>query len=264
MRDPLGPFPLARDLRDPFIESLGRVWTPLELGASLRLLLHADLGITLNGGTVSAWADQSGQGAHFVQATAANQPLYGTLSGGLAAVVGVDATDHMTCPAATKPASYWRFLHDGSGMTIGMAFETSTATVQTVFSNLRIVSTRSGIDIDYLGGTAQSRILIGNSTATYVSVLTSAGGSSPFGFRRLVYSYSSADNPHVRIRRNGVQIASGNEGAVPSGLNATFDMTLFTVAAGGQNLVGGLRHLVAANRLLTVDELPQLEGYLLG
>jgi len=42
----------------------------------LVLWLRADLGITLNGGNVSAWADQSGNGNHATQGTAANQPLY--------------------------------------------------------------------------------------------------------------------------------------------------------------------------------------------
>ena len=37
---------------------------------------RADLGITLNGSTISAWADQSGNGRTASQATAANQPTY--------------------------------------------------------------------------------------------------------------------------------------------------------------------------------------------
>lgn len=37
---------------------------------------RADLGITLNGGDVSAWADQSGNGSHLLQANPALQPLY--------------------------------------------------------------------------------------------------------------------------------------------------------------------------------------------
>ena len=41
--------------------------------ANLLVWYRADLGITLNGSTVSAWADQSGNGHHLVQGTAVNQ-----------------------------------------------------------------------------------------------------------------------------------------------------------------------------------------------
>jgi hypothetical protein len=48
-------------------------WTPARL-SSLAAWYRADLGVTLNGGNVSAWADQSGNGRHSAQGTAANQP----------------------------------------------------------------------------------------------------------------------------------------------------------------------------------------------
>ena len=41
---------------------------------NLRLWLRSDAGITLNGSTVSQWADQSGSGTHAVQATSTSQP----------------------------------------------------------------------------------------------------------------------------------------------------------------------------------------------
>ena len=42
----------------------------------LALWLRADLGITLDDGNVSGWADQSGNGNSFTQLTTAFQPLY--------------------------------------------------------------------------------------------------------------------------------------------------------------------------------------------
>ena len=58
-------------------------WTPLDLGASLALWLRADKGITLNGSTVSAWADQSGNGRHATQGAGSKQPAYVASTSGL-------------------------------------------------------------------------------------------------------------------------------------------------------------------------------------
>jgi hypothetical protein len=55
---------------------IGAGWTPASLGSALRLWLKADTGITLNGSTVAAWADQSGNGLNLAQATGAKQPTY--------------------------------------------------------------------------------------------------------------------------------------------------------------------------------------------
>lgn len=55
-----------------------KLWRPDELGSSLALWLDAEdtASITLNGSTVSQWADKSGNGRNATQATAANQPTY--------------------------------------------------------------------------------------------------------------------------------------------------------------------------------------------
>jgi hypothetical protein len=50
-------------------------------GTSVKQWVRADLGITLNGSTVSTWADQSGNGNDYSQGTAANQPTWGATSG---------------------------------------------------------------------------------------------------------------------------------------------------------------------------------------
>lgn len=43
--------------------------------------VRSDMGITLNGSGVSGWADQSGNGHHYSQGTAANQPTWSGSSG---------------------------------------------------------------------------------------------------------------------------------------------------------------------------------------
>lgn len=50
-------------------------FTPKSI-ANLAAWYRADLGITLNGSTVSAWADQSGNGNNVTQGTANKQPLF--------------------------------------------------------------------------------------------------------------------------------------------------------------------------------------------
>jgi hypothetical protein len=60
------------------------IFAPTQI-AGCELWLRADLGITLNGGTVSAWADQSGTGdsnKNCTQGTAANQPTYNASDAG--------------------------------------------------------------------------------------------------------------------------------------------------------------------------------------
>jgi hypothetical protein len=58
----------------------GQPWNPHAL-SGLILWLRTDIGITLNAGNVSAWADQSGAGNSVTQATPGNQPAF-VASGG--------------------------------------------------------------------------------------------------------------------------------------------------------------------------------------
>lgn len=54
----------------------GAPWNPSRLGSALRVWLRADTGIALNGATVSAWTDLSGNGLDCSQGVAGAQPTY--------------------------------------------------------------------------------------------------------------------------------------------------------------------------------------------
>jgi hypothetical protein len=68
--------------------------------------LRAAAGITESGGNVSAWADQSGRGQNFAQATGASQPNYSaTAFGGKPGVTFNGTSDHMTDGAGVTTAA---------------------------------------------------------------------------------------------------------------------------------------------------------------
>ena len=62
------------DVRALMYQGLGNAFSPLSLGPTI--WLDGGKGISLNGGAVSAWADQSGNGNNFTQANPLLQPLY--------------------------------------------------------------------------------------------------------------------------------------------------------------------------------------------
>lgn len=65
---------------------------PSQRGAALKLWLRSDLGITLNGSTVSAWADQSGYGNNVTQGTGAQQPTLVTSDARFGGAQSIDFT----------------------------------------------------------------------------------------------------------------------------------------------------------------------------
>lgn len=67
----------------------GTIFSPLSL-PSLVLWLRADLGVTLNGGNVSDWADQSGNGEDF-SAVTDEQPLF--VASAINGKAGIDFSD---------------------------------------------------------------------------------------------------------------------------------------------------------------------------
>jgi hypothetical protein len=70
---------------------------PTSVG-SLMQWIRADLGITLNGSTVSAWADQSGSNNHYLQGTASRQPtVLASALNGQPAVRFDGSDDLMSC-----------------------------------------------------------------------------------------------------------------------------------------------------------------------
>jgi hypothetical protein len=92
----------------------GIVFNSLVTSVAVLQAVQSDLGVTLNGSTVSAWADQSGNGNHYSQGTASKQPSF--VAGGLNGYPtllfdGTDDEMSSTGPdlpaPGTTPTTFW-------------------------------------------------------------------------------------------------------------------------------------------------------------
>lgn len=155
------------------------------------LAVQSDMGVTLNGSTVSAWADQSGNDNHFSQGTAAAQPTYAaTALNGKPTITFDGSNDEMSSagpnlPApGTTPTFLWGVFRQVSWtlneiiLAANSASSTlifqSTATPQVAMSNGLNVNANSGAAV---GSWVRFEALFTASTSDYLKL----GGTTVTG-----------------------------------------------------------------------------------
>lgn len=216
------------------------------LGASLLQWVRADLGIELNGSNVSAWADQSGNGHHYAQGTAGNQPPYEATGGpnGTPAVSG-DGTDYLTNATLDLPAP---------------------ATTNTTIWIICRVDTWVSADtlIASPGGAFNSGLSLTHQTSTPRIYLTNeslgpfTGGLAlgTWGCIEALFTGSTAGNTD-QLRLNDGAPATGNGGNV----DPTIGRALFGRTTGAQLIDAAIAECVHVNRALTAQERTDLGAY---
>ncbi len=179
-------------------------------GVTCSLWLRADLGVTLNGTDISSWADQSGLGNTFSQATAAKQPPYNAVDANLNNMPSIgpfhEADLHSLLWAGTTgqppPYSVFMVIYNITNAVSKYAWGSSGAVQSDFYINdgLRFIS--GNVDIVTAAGTGWSGKYIagGDSPITTGTVAvyhnaitakaTSAVGSEPpdlfsYGQRRI-------------------------------------------------------------------------------
>lgn len=112
-------------------------FTPLALGATLKLWLRGDLGVTQGGGTASAWADQSGNANDCAEAV--NKP---SVISGLNGLQGLSFTTTKSLASAINAVptgsarTIWIVMRNGAGTTGGpFQFKTGTPLFEVVWSS---------------------------------------------------------------------------------------------------------------------------------
>jgi len=248
------------------------VWTPADLGASLALWLDADDAstITLNGSTVSQWADKSGNSRNFSQATASAQPTYSaTVLGGKPALTFDGTAD---------------FMSAGDTLDVG----TTSLTIMTVVKYA--TNNQSGIIVgkSLLGAGAGryslGRFLSGGSFGTgspFNSFLVAWDASAGNLFTTVADSSTSTkiiggewsravSNGYDKVWDNGTNTATLTYAGDTNTLNSTNELWIgayqnvsgTTPPVASSYMNGQIAEVVIAPSALSTTDRQKLEGYL--
>lgn len=232
---------LRRQMRRPFQHMAGlRVSQVSALSTSLILDLDARFGVTLAGSDVSAWADGAGAANNFSEAT--NRPAYTTADsnwGGRPSIAYTAAnTDRLI---SSDAASTWKFLHDGTGMTVAAVCRpTLAANAGRLFNTYAGTLTAIGFMVQYSGASQRWDLSVGNGVASLTTSQAINGQIAGNKCSVVVCFNSSLSTDKLIIYVNGNRVA-GNSGAfTPSTSDpiATARVGINT-AAGATSAFGG-------------------------
>ena len=205
--------------------------------SGLALWLRSDLGISLNGSTVSEWADQSGNLANALQGNASLQPAYSS-SGGPNGVpyLSWTAAGNSVALAATltvnQPSEYFIVCRNlNSGGNFVRLIDCGVNDLQTYVDNTQQVNMYSGADF----ATGNSLTLSADSIVD--NIFNGASSQSAV---------------------NGGTLATGNAGAS----NGNGTVTIGNSGGGGGSWVGRIYEVIVYNQTLTSDQRILINTYL--
>lgn len=238
--------------------------------SGLGLWLHADVGLfqddagttpaVLDNDPVGLWQDQSGNGRHFSQATAANKPLLILTAFGasLPGVRGDGATDYLVNTA--------NLINDLAGsMFISYRFHGTVGSFRAAFASCDTALTTK--ILHFAPQRTSGQTIRQNSAGTADEVRAEG---IPITLTTYLGGWMS-DGAAYRIRRNGAEfspltVVSGANNGDWFGDTADRDnMTLFgalTTVLGSQANID-IREIVYYNRQITAGEIASLETYML-
>jgi len=215
--------------------------------------------LSLNGTTVSAALDKSGNGRHAVQATSASQPTYSATGGAnnLPYWTGTDAVSGGRYLLGGVAAD-WTFLHDGSGHTVFIISKTASTQQNYIFGTQTGTGASLGSSIVRINNTT-ANWTIGNAA---ISIISQNFAWTQTSWGKLAFSGSTGGNPDYSVRVNGVDVVSVNESAVPAATTSTQKLGIGSGGGGAYSSAVSFHEVIIYNRELTSSEVSQVESYL--
>lgn len=225
--------------------STGR-WSPRAL-SGLEAWYRADLGITLNGGTVSAWADQSGNSRHASNGTAAQQPTYVASVAGIGnrPALSFDGGDVLATSAFDMPRAMTCFVVQGSLTARGMLVEHGNG---------------DGFYM-YADGNAAAAIF-GATGAGFHRSFQSPPTTWAVANSQIATSYNESAVPVLRTGRTALSTTS-TDGVAQAAQTRSKAMTIGARTGPALAHNGQIAEVILYSRALTAGEIATVEGYLL-
>ena len=208
---------------------------------NLTLWLRGDMGITLNGATVSAWADQSGSGNDVSQATAANQPTFRASGINGQPDLDFDGGDSLVSAAALSAF----FGAQAKSLYL-------VTSIDTIAGDRNLFGDNAGGFFFARSSAVADRLDLFNWDGAAYDIATQSAAADT---KYIVHARHDTSNIYLSL--NG-----GTENTVASGAttNLTFAMTLGRGTGG--LLDGKIAEVVAYNRALNASERALMLDYL--
>lgn len=223
----------------------------------LLLWLEADMGITLNGSTVSAWADQSGQGNHATQATGGIQPEFIASAINSKPVVRFASTKSLSI---TGSGASLKALHSGTGVTYITLFKRNDAL--TTNNTLLCTNNATGANVGVFYTQRSGRVdgFISNGVDAVINAQLTYDATS-YGIFVSKYQTQSGDDYYSR--KNNGSYTQYAELLTPSSANSTFNVFIGnTPTAQGLGLNGDIVGKLIYNSFLSDANILLLTNYL--
>jgi hypothetical protein len=222
--------------------------------SDLGLWLKADAGVTLVGGAVDAWADQSGNGRNFSAPAEANRPAYSGTLNGLPVLTFDGSTDYLQGNAASL-----NLARNVPGLTAIAVF---SHTVATAFRLLSLSTTASTVVRYLAGGNGTGYILSGRRLDSDSAVLISGGTQKTVPVvSTFIARYSEAT---AAIFEDGA--SQVDTPFLTAGSTSDTDSNRLAIGSAltlGSTLIqGDIAELIVYRRAITQDERATVENYL--
>lgn len=235
-------FPLTRSRGRNRFFGEKKAWTPAALGPSLALWLDAEdaTTITLNGSTVSQWADKSGHGNNATQSTAANQPTYSATGYGGKPSLAFDGTND----SLVLPTTGVMGINTAAGFYIATAASTPSGAIQ------------------FLHGAATIELFEAHLSGQ--NSIRGIHGGSPFSDCIKATAYERLISGLLYTGASLTAFLDGSPGNTVARGVITTDNVLYIGRRGTNDyfLNGNIAEIIALNAAPSIAERQLLEGYL--